>query len=362
MMARSKGGAYWLANAPCALSSIHIAGKNLPIIQPLRVWQKNQRRQTYVLSLRSAWIDYAKEEALRRVPAGLRWPAKVAVSCAMSPLSLVLHACGLDKAVAIGNHLISTNLYPEWQPPEVLALRDELINLYPTNPLVIRNICPEVNPLLANALQTTGWSLIPARMVYLCDPQQKSVWKHNHVKQDAKLLASPDIQIVRPEQITASDLPELRNLYRQLFIDKHSMLNPDFTPAFFELCLESGFLELYALRLQDKLVGVLGLYEHAESGWLTTPLIGYDTSLPQEKGIYRCLMALLLQQARERQLRLHYSSGASQFKRARGGVASLEYTAVFSAHLAYPKRLANSLFARSMQQLAPTILKKADGL
>jgi Acetyltransferase (GNAT) domain len=356
MTARSKGGTCWLANAECDFSSINIAGSTQPISVPLA----NKRGQSYVLSPRSAWIDYAKEEAVRHVTPHFSLLTKISAACAFGPVSLLLHACGLDSAAIIGNRLISTNLYPDWQQSDIQRMNEELIAHYPKKPLVMRNICPDVTPHLAVALQKAGWQLIPARMVYLCDPQQSAVWKHNHIKQDAKLLASAEFELRRPDQMTAAELPELRALYRQLFIEKHSRLNPDFTLAFFELCLESGFLDLYGLRLQGKLVGVLGLYE--QNGWITTPLIGYDTSLPQEKGIYRCLMALLLNQARERKLRLHYSSGASQFKRARGGSASLEYTAVLSQHLPPAKRLANRLFAHSMQKFAPTILRKADRL
>ena len=356
MTARSKGGTCWLANAECEFESIHIAGS----IQPICLPDRNRPAQSYVLSPRAAWISYAKEEALHHVASHLASLAKIAATCAFSPVSFLLRACGLDNAALVANRLISTNLYPEWGLAEIHALGDELITRYPEKPLLIRNICPDVTPHLAENLRRSGWKMIPARMVYLCDPQQNAVWKHNHVRQDARLLLSGAFEILGPDQLNASDLPELRALYRQLFIQKHSRLNPDFTTAFFELCLESGFLDLYGLRLQGKMVGVLGLY--AESGWLTTPLIGYDTRLPQETGIYRCLMALLLQQAKERQLRLHYSSGASQFKRMRGGVASLEYTAVFSQHLSPDKRLANHLFARGMQMLAPTILRKADAL
>jgi hypothetical protein len=141
-----------------------------------------------------------------------------------------------------------------------------------------------------------------------------------------------------------------------LFIDKHSQLNPDFTPAFFEFCLESGFLDLYALRYQGEVVGVLGLY--ARNGWLTTPLIGYDTTLPQALGLYRRLMALLYRQAGERQLQLHLSSGADAFKRARGGLGHFEYTAIYADHLPRCRQLALAAFARTMNTLAPRALAR----
>ena len=358
MTASSKGGSRFLANVDCEFDTIEIAGRTHPV-------SKNSSKrsgQSYVLSLRSAWIDYAKEEAIRRNYPQLRWLSKIGAYCVASPVSLLLHVCGLDSAVTVANHLISTNLYPTWKLSDVQRLTTELTIRYAKNPFVIRNICPEVTPDLASNLQEAGWQLIPARMVYLCDPQLKSVWKHNHVKKDAKLLTSGEFEVIRPDQICETDLPRLRTLYRQLFIAKHSKLNPDFTPEFFDLCLESGFLALYGLRSKGEIVGVLGLYEHAESRWLTTPLIGYDTNLSQANGIYRCLMALLLQEAKIRNLRLHYSSGASKFKRARGGEPSLEYTAVFSQHLSPVKRLANACFAKAMQKFAPSILKEADGV
>lgn len=361
-----QSGQSLLANADCEFDSIEIAGTSHPVSKNisnnLNRNLDNKRWQSYVLSLRSAWIDYAKEEATRRINPALRWLAKIASHCAFSPVSFLLHACGLDSAVTVANRLISTNLYPDWQQSDIEKLTNELIARYAKNTLVIRNICPDVIPDLALNLQKAGWQLIPARMVYLCDPQQSSVWKRNHVKKDAKLLASGEFEVIRPDQVSAADLPVIRGLYRQLFIEKHSQLNPDFTPEFFDLCLENGFLDLYGLRLGGKIAGVLGLYTQSESNWLTTPLIGYDTSLSQEYGIYRCLMALLLQEAKKRNLRLHYSSGASQFKRARGGTPSLEYTAVFSQHLSPLKRLANHMFALGMRNFSLPILKKADCL
>ena len=356
MTASSKGGSWLLTNVDCEFDVIEIAGRS----HPVSINSSSKSGQSYVISSRSAWIDYPTEELIRRINPRLQRLVKIACHCVFSPASLLLHFCGFDKAVTVANRLVSTNLYPDWRLTDIECMTAELTTRYAKNPLLIRNICPDVTPELASHLQQAGWQLIPARMVYLCDPQLKSVWKHNHVKKDAKQLNNGEFEVIGPDQICSTDLPRLRVLYRQLFIAKHSQLNPDFTPEFFDLCLESGFLELYGLRLHGELVGVLGLYEHPESHWLTTPLIGYDTNVAQENGIYRCLMAMLLQEAKNRNLRLHYSSGASKFKRARGGEPSLEYTAVFSQHLSPLKRFANACFGGAMQKFAPLILKKAD--
>jgi hypothetical protein len=358
LTALSRGGQHWLANANCEFDAVTIAEKTHPVSRQ----QPSAACQSYVLSPRSAWINYAREEAQTQAPRHLATLTKIFGYLAFSPLSGLLKGAGLDKAATIANRLISTNLYPDWNHLDIHNLTEELLALYPDRPLIFRNICPDVNPIFCQALQKNGWTLIPARIVYLCDPRQTALWKRNHVKKDARLLTANQIEIIPPHQLTPADLPQLRQLFRDLFIHKHSGLNPDFTPDFFELCLESGFLDLYGLRYQGKWAGVLGIYEPPESNWITTPLIGYDTTLPQEAGIYRCLMALLLNQASLRNKRLHYSSGASQFKRARGGNASLEYTAVYSRHLSRIQRLCNTLFAKTLQTIAPAILKKADKL
>ncbi len=366
LVARARGGAHWLANADCEVQSLEIDHAAQPVTLLPAKPQANPGRQTYVASPRSSWVSYPQHEMARRLPPALNFLGRAMAGCALSPLSMLVNNCQLDQAAIFGNKLISTNLYPDWAYPQVSELQQQLLDTYPQRPLMLRNICPQVNPGLAAALQGLGWQLIPARLVYLCDPAQAGVWKHNHVKQDKKLLAASDIDILGPQQIQVADLPAIRELFRSLFIHKHSSLNPDFTPAFFEMCLESNFLDLYALRLDGKIVGAVGLYEHydkyGERNWLTTPLIGYDQSLPQELGIYRRLMALLLQQAQQRQAQLHYSSGAGQFKRARGGSAHLEYTAVYSRHLPRFTRNCNELFAGLMQKYAPAVLKKADSL
>jgi len=257
----------------------------------------------------------------------------------------------------LGNALVSTNLYPTWHANELARATEAAVVAHPQRLLALRNVCEAVNPGLPGHLQALGWQLVPARSIYLCDPTQAELWRHNHVKRDQRLLDDGRVEVIGPEAITAEELPALRMRFRQLFIDKHSALNPDFSPAFFRFCLDSGWLDLYLLRAEGQPVGVLGLY--ARHGWLTTPLIGYDVQAPATLGLYRRLMALLLRQARERGLKLHYSSGAGQFKQHRGGVVALEYTAVYDRHLRPVQRWRNAVGVRALQRWAPALLRQA---
>lgn len=356
MTARSRGASHWVENSHCTIEQLDIDGHPVPVSH----LTKSQWKESYVSSLRSAWLRYPHQEAKRHLTAGQLALYQAASCLILGPISLLMRAARLDQAAILANHLISTNLYPPWlqtSMPEVLWQAQQH---YPDRPIVLRNLCPAVHPELFEQLRQQGWQMIPARQVYLCDPADPAVWQHNHVRKDARLLADQDMELVAASALQREDIPALRQLFRQLFIEKHSCLNPDFSDDFFEFCLETQFLDCYALRWQGKWVGILGVYAQADSGWMTTPLIGYDTQLPKELGIYRRLMALLLKLAKDKQMKLHYSSGAAQFKLARGGQPALEYTAVYSQHLPLASKLSLKLFARVLQRCAPAILSYAD--
>lgn len=91
---------------------------------------------------------------------------------------------------------------------------------------------------------------------------------------------------------------------------------------------------------------------------MTTPLFGYDTSLPQQLGLYRMLSARLIEIACERRVLLHESSGAAQFKRNRGAEAEIEYTAVQVGHLPLRRRLPWTALADLLTKIGVPLLRK----
>ncbi|WP_374518539.1 hypothetical protein [Undibacterium squillarum] len=356
MTAKARGGSHWVSNAACQIDQLEWAGQHLPV----SLLQKSDAATAYTCSPYSAWIRYPRDELRQHVAAPWQTLTSFAASVALSPLAAMMWRCKLDQAAIIGNHLVSTNLYQPWLAEQIAGLPAALRRQFPERPWMIRNLCHSLHHDTMQHLQQQGWLMLPARRIYLCDPSDPAVWKHNHVKQDAKLLKRTEVSLIHHDQLQPADIPALRQLFRQVFIHKHSALNPDFSEDFFALCLETRFLQLFALRYEGKLCGVLGLQTEPHSGWMTTPLIGYDTSLPAKLGLYRHLMALLLDQAREQQLRLHYSSGAASFKLARGGKGETEYTAIHLAHLPGCRQLTGHLMHRVLQQCAPALLEKAD--
>lgn len=75
-------------------------------------------------------------------------------------------------------------------------------------------------------------------------------------------------------------------------------------------------------------------------GLITAPIVGYDTRLPGKEGLYRMLTALCIEEAARRRWVLNFSSGASHFKRLRGGAPEIEYSMVYVRHLPAARRAA----------------------
>jgi Acetyltransferase (GNAT) domain len=341
------GVQHWLENAHGRIAPLSLGGHIAPL-----VISDDGPQISYVCSPLSSWVRYPIHE----VAQDLGPLPSAGLTLAGSLLGGLMRQASLHRPAYINNWLVSTNLHPQVSDQDWAQARDQAIGLAPDRPIIIRSICAQVDAKAARDLSDLGFVLIPARLVYLCDPQADQINDRNHVKRDRKLLERRDVDIIRPDQLTKADVPQLRQCFREIFLDKHSPLNPDFTDAFFNLCLDHQFLELFALRYEGRLVGVVGIMER--HGFVTTPLIGYDQSLPQSLGLYRRLTAILIEQAMSRRCKIHYSSGAGSFKSARGGKPELEYTAVFARHLPPYRQAALGLFAQLVGRFGEKLIRQ----
>jgi hypothetical protein len=66
-------------------------------------------------------------------------------------------------------------------------------------------------------------------------------------------------------------------------LEKYCRNNPQFNTHFLELALKHKTLQIRVLRKAGKIDGVLGFDEI--NGVMTTPVLGYDPSLPESVGL-----------------------------------------------------------------------------
>ena len=93
-------------------------------------------------------------------------------------------------------------------------------------------------------------------------------------------------------------------------------------------------------------------------GVISTPMLGYDTNLPQDMGLYRLLCAKLHSIAEERQRDINFSSGAGEFKKLRGAKAEIEYTAIYAKHLPFYKQITLKIVSSLIQKQMESFFAK----
>jgi hypothetical protein len=347
-----EGASKYIANVNAEVRVL-VAG---PLVLPVAVVDgpSQMSHPSYVVSPTSHYVDYAKREVelelhdrplLRRVIPPL-------LEC-FRPL---LRWGQIEKAVYVNNWLLSTNLYPHCPPETLLALHALLRKTFPRHALVFRSVNRELNGELGKELRAVGYRAIFSRQVYLLDPRTGA---HRHKKsfqKDRGLARRTPYAWIDASALADGDCPRLKRLYDDLYIDKYSPYNPQFTEEFFRESLRSGWLELWAMKCEGRIDGVLGFVRR--QGVMTTPLIGYDRSLPEERGLYRLISLKLIEEAGRRGLVLHQSSGASKFKMHRGSEASIEYSYVFDRHLPHRRRLPWQVLAGLSEYVAEPLMRR----
>lgn len=310
---------------------------------------KTEYQNSYVCSAYTAYISYAKDELGLLNNALLETLLKPVIFLS----SVLLKQAKINQTVSLNNWLISTNVPADWSETDLTAIQSQLMATYPQHRLSIRSLNTITHAPLMQRLESLGWILVPARQVYIFDTLQHW-WKKSHTKRDQAFLRKTPLSLIEPKDHQLTDFDEIEQCYQQLFIDKHSTYNPQFTSAYFHYCHQSGLVEFYSFKdEEDRIIASIGLWTQEDV--MTTPIVGYDTCLPKSLGLYRLLMAKLLLETKNRHQMMNLSSGAGHFKHQRGGEAVMEYTAYCQPHLPRYQKTLFAIFAKLTQYFAPKI-------
>jgi hypothetical protein len=342
----SGASARLVANLQTELSTLSIGPHTLPLT-------RNDGAPTcYVCCPSAAYLDYARDElrhftahpVLKSVLGGLIGMAR--------PL---LAAAGLDRQVQPNNWLLSTNILPDLGAAEIMAATAMLSEQWPEHAVVWRSVNTVNHVQLKARFEAAGYVALASRQVYLFDARYDPPSIGRDEKRDAKLLAQSDF--IPTRQFTSDDFARMAGLYQALYLDKYTPLNPRYTAEFLERAYTGGLLDLVGLRgPSGSLDGIIGMFRQGDT--LTAPVVGYDTGLPPEVGLYRRLMALALTRARQERLLYNMSGGAAAFKRNRGGVPALEYMMVYNQHLSPMRRAATRLIRLILDGVGVPLLQR----
>jgi len=284
---------------------------------------EDEAGNAWVCSPRTAYGDYAAEEAARYMPGWLGRP----LSALLRGFARWLGAAQVDRAVALNNWLLSTNLYPELRESELDSLLGAARTRWPGHALWFRSLNRVQHADWIAALAARGFCLLASRQVYLYEDIERLARHHGDLRRDFRELRRTPLQRVGGEAIGEADYARIAELYELLYVGKYSACNPRYSARFIAEWHRAGLLELHGFRdAAGVLVAAIGLFRQGST--LSAPIVGYDTALPQKLALYRLLCACACEVAQREGLLLNFSAGAAQFKRLRGGRAAIEYSAV----------------------------------
>ena len=334
-------------NLRCTIGTVQVAGRHLPVTFADRADVPN----CYLCCPTVAYRDYGIEETRHFARHAVLRTVLTGVLRAAGP---VLRRSGLDHQCQVNNWILATNPPLGLTPDEAAALMLTLANRHPDRAIVARSLNDRADAPLLAALAQAGAVLLPARQVWIVGPD--APWALNR-RRDARLLAQTTLAVVDGGSFADADFDEAARLYAMLYLQKYTPLNPQYSAAFLKGMHDAGIMRLIGLRQADgQLVAVVGTV--ALQDLLTAPVVGYRTDLPQKLGLYRMLIALAMAEAHARHLSFNISAGAAGFKRSRGAMPAIEYTAAYVAHLPLPSRLATAALSGLLNGIGVPIMKR----
>jgi hypothetical protein len=324
-----RGTEQYIKNVKTELFALTLGESVIPVTV-----NEKEYNNSYVCSPYNYYISYALE-ALDQLAAG--WKRKV-LERLLNGLGKILHTCDVNKVVIANNWLYSTNLYSSTLGPDQLReIAEFLQHRFPDHAIIFRSVDPYTSSACHQTLSQLGFDYISNRQIYFIEPWKSSLFDSRLFKSDLKLLHNSGYEIIDSSDLASSDVPRLLDLYNDLFIIKHSTINPQFTQSYVELMLNQRLMHFKALRKEGKIDGVIGFIER--NGMMFAPFFGYDRTVSKETGLYRLLSTVLMLESNERKLLFHQSSGASTFKKIRKANAAIESLAVYHQHLSFKRRL-----------------------
>lgn len=236
----------------------------------------NEPDNSYPCSLHTQYVQYPLSELGLVRSRGLR----LAAALGLRALGNVLKYGLVDRSVQWNSWLLSTNLLGTDCKIDVENATRVLLKAFPDHAVLVKNMHGFQTPADLKRFSNLGYQLVTSRQIYFFDGNNPAFLARSAVKRDLKALRSlQDYRQVEHHDFCAADAPRIADLYRMLYLEKHSGLNPRYTTLFVQKALEHNLMEFRGLRhTSGRLDAVFACFRRREV--TSTPFIGYDRACP----------------------------------------------------------------------------------
>lgn len=308
---------------------------------------------SFVCSPFTAYTQYAKDELKSKVPFTI---VQLPILLIIKLLEQLLRLGQIDKNIHINNFLLSTNPYQDWEGSCLSEITEAILQKYPQHAIVFKSLNEYQHKTLIHNFENLGYQKITSRQVYIFNHSFENWIQHNNNKNDLRIIKKSQLQYVSHEEMWTY-LPEALTLYNQLYLEKYSSYNPQFTLQYFHQCHKKALIHFQGYKdALGKLKAFSGVFVVGNT--ITSPLVGYDISAPRKEGLYIHAIHLIMLYKFKTGKILNLSSGAAKFKRLRGGIPTIEYSLVFIRHLGRRRKLVWNFLTFISNVIGKPLLKK----
>lgn len=249
-----------------------------------------------------------------------------------TPISASLYRLGqINRIVQVNNNLNSLIRHSPVFTENLENITDFLVERFPKNAIAFYRVNSHLDTDFLEKLKNLGYTTFSDRIAHVYFPNSGYMQK-SHTRRDIALLRNSSYKLVTGDTLNEHDIARITDLYYQLFVTKHTSLNPIYTKEYFTEAVRQGWHDYVALRNEQGEIDAFISWFYDEGVMSCGPL-GYDLSLDKKLGLYRQLVAVCLKHAHEKQLIFNMGSGSDEFKLNRGSTKTLENVAIYSGHL-----------------------------
>lgn len=316
---------------------------------------QEEYENSYVCSPYNHYIIYTKEE-LRMLQ---NPPLEKVLGMVVNAIGLFAKKIEMNKVIYVNNWLISTNLFSKAGIEQIRKITEALVKKYPNHLIGFRSVNDGLYEEMKHHFAHLDFELLPSRYVYISGPdllQKASKKTRNTLGRDRKLLNQNNVEVIHHDDFSKEDLERAKVLYDMLYLEKYSYQNPQFSQDYIFHTHQSKSLTYVGIKYKGKLEGVFGSMVYQDK--MANPVLGYNTALPKEIGLYRMLRYLAVNESILHQRMYHQSAGVGRFKYDRGAEGYPEYTAIFVKHLPLKKRFFWRTLSSILNRFAVKLIEK----
>ncbi len=296
----------------------------------------NDRSDSWIASIYTIRFYYFKK-AIHNTPA-MPFRIKMLLKLLLATQFVLSKIASLDHVVYFNHNLCSTTLWPE----ELENAHQVIANMkkqYPDRAIIFRSLNFVHNEKIIRSLQECEAEMLHFREIFYFNPTISLTKEARYtLRKDLSLIEENGFQLLGKNDLTSLDIAALYELYTTLYIDKHSEKNPQYTADFFETILKDDSYSWIVLKKDNVLHGFT-FYE-TKNNVMQAPALGYDVNSDPKIGVYRQLIAALINASLSKGMQLNFSSGVAQFKQNRGAIKTSDYYLIYIKHLPLIKRMA----------------------